>query len=362
MNPNSEMEQLEPIPSPPGHLFREFCHRALPVLAFVGAGIAVATLWSQRFNGALLSGEVEPIRANVTTLEAGTLTRLHVERWQEVTNGQLVATIQVLDPDAIGRSIEILRNELYVLRSRMALDETRNEQDLEGLRVRWLEARVNLATARVSLENAARESERSRRLFAENIVSQAALENAESIHAALVAEVEERSRLVSGLEISIQRLESSSQKGRNESLDLLSRSLSAQERQLQNEGHHELRAPRSGIVKTINGVAGERIPASTIIAVIASPTAERIVGYVRQPISINPQPGMKVEIRTRGPVRQSTHAEITHVGSDLELVASPLRLRGFDNGVEHGLAFSVPIPPDLKVRPGELVDLIVHQP
>lgn len=362
MNPNSEMDPLEPIPSPPGHLIREFCHRALPVLTFVAAGIGAAYLWNQRFTGTLLHGEVEPIRANVTTLEGGTLVQLHVDRWQEVTNGQPIATIQVIDPDAVNRSVEILRTELHVLRSRMALDESRNDQNLEGLRVRWLEARVELATARVQLENAQRDLERVKRLFTDRIIAEADLDNAQSLHEALRVEVDERAKLADGLEASLQRLDASNEQDRGDALGVLEKSLKAQEQQLEHEGTVILRAPMAGAVKTISASSGERVASGAVIAIVASPKSERIVGYVRQPLTLEPQPGMAVEIRTRGAVRQVSASQISHVGSDLEIVASPLRLRGFDNAVERGLVFAIPIPPELQVHPGELVDVIVRNP
>ena len=359
MNPNSEMDRLEPIPSPPGHLLREFCHRALPVLVFAAAGVGAVCLWNQRFTGALLYGEVEPIRANVTTLDAGTVVELHVQRWQSVTNGQLIATLEVVDPEAVGRSVEVLRSELHVLRSRMALDESRNDQNVEALRVRWLEARVELATARVALGNAQRDLERSKRLFDERILSAAEFDNVESVHEALVVEVGERSRLADGLQASIERLEGSLRKERTDSLDVLGQSLAAQERQLAQEGTKNLRAPMDGIVRSVAIAPGVRIPANTVVAEITAPKSERIVGYVRQPLSVEPRPGMPVEIRTRGTLRQVGQSQITSVGADLELVASPLRLRGFDNAVERGLAFSIPIPPEIQVHPGELVDVVV---
>jgi len=362
MNLNSEMDPLEPIPSPPGHLLREFCHRALPVLAFVAAGAGAAYLWNQRFTGTFLPGEVEPIQANVATLEGGTLTQLHVERWQQVTNGQPIATLQVVDPDAVGRSVEILRSELYLLRSRMSLDESRNDQNLEGLRVRWLEARVELATSRVQLENAKRDLERVKQLFEARVVANSEFDDAQAVHDALVVEVEERSRLADGLEISLKRLDAANRKERDDALDVLGQSLSAQETQLQHEGTVYLRAPIDGVVHTIAGTPGERIAPGAVIAVVSSPNSTRIIAYVRQPLSLEPHPGMPVEIRTRGVIRQIGQSEISNVGRDLELISSTLRLRGFDNELDRGLAFSVSIPPELQVHPGELVDVIVRAP
>lgn len=360
MNPNSDMDRLEPIPSPPGHLVREFCHRALPVLTFIAAGVGAAFLWNQRFTGTLLQGEVEPIRANVTALEGGTIAILHVQRWQEVTNQQPIATLQIIDADAVGRSVDVLRSELQVLRSRMALDESRNEQSVETLRVRWMEARVALATSRVSLGNAERELQRNKQLFDQQILSASQLDSAQTLRDALELEVEERTKLADSIETSLNRLDAAVKKDRGEAMGVFERSLAAQESELAHQGTQILRAPMAGIVRSLTVTHGESVASGAIIAEIATPKSDRIVGFVRQPLTLEPRPGMTVEIRTRGAVRQVGQSRIAQVGADLELIDPTLRLPGSDGAIQRGLAFSVPLPPELQVRPGELVDLLVR--
>ena len=93
-----------------------------------------------------------------------------------------------------------------------------------------------------------------------------------------------------------------------------------------------------------------------------TPAERRVIAYVRQPLSLEPQPGMPVEIRTRGVVRQVGLSEIANVSRPLDLISSTLRLPGFDSEIDRGLAFSVPIPADLHVHPGELVDVVVLSP
>lgn len=360
MNPNSKTERLEPIASPPGHFAREFCHRFLPVLVFAGAGVATALLWNQRFSGTQLFGEVEPITASANTLEGGTLLDLQVERFQTVTNGQVIATLLTTDPDLTQQELAAMRAEVEIAKAKLAIDETRNDQDLEGVRMRWLEARVSLATARVTYENARRELERAHQLFAQKILSEAEHDSAQSLHDALQAEVKERTTLVEGLQTIIARLESANRDDRHGSTEALAQAVAIHERQLLIGREIKIRAPIAGMIKTIAHRAGERVPASTTLATITSPQSTHIIGYVRQPLVIEPHPGMPIEIHTRGPKRQVVTSTILSVGGELELVTSPLRLRGFDNAVERGLAFMVALPSDLEVHPGELVDLIVR--
>ncbi|MBL9138736.1 MAG: HlyD family efflux transporter periplasmic adaptor subunit [Verrucomicrobiales bacterium] len=354
------MERLEPIPSPPGHLLREFCHRFLPIAVFTGAICLTTLLWNRRFTGTTTFGEVEPIRANIVSAEGGTLSELLVDRFQTVTNGQVLATIQLLDPDAVRTDLAVLRSDLQVLKSRMSLDEARNAQNVESIRAQWLEARVDLATARVNLENARREVDRLQRLRTDRIVSDSEFEAAESLRDALTAEVTERSSVVAGLSESVQRLADANQREEMSNLDVISQSLQAQEQRLRQQQDQKLRATMDGVVKVINHRPGERVPAGEVVVVITATRSERIIGYIRQPLVLEPRPGMPVEIRTRGPVRQTATSKVLSVGVDLEMVVSPLRLRGFDNSTERGLAFAVELPASLNVHPGELVDLIVQ--
>ncbi len=351
---------LEPIPSPPGHLLREFCHRGLPTLAFAAAFVASALLWNVRFSAISLFGEVETIGADVVAPEAGTLLNVIIDRFDCVTNGQVLGTLEVQDPESTREDLAVMRTELEISRSRMALDQERNEQNVESIRAQWLEARVNLATARVNLQNALRELERARQLKSENILSEAEFDLAKSVAEALEAEVRERTAVVDGLAGSVERLASSTRQDQAGSLDVIAGSIAAQEARMRQRRLQTLRAPIGGIIKVLNHRSGERVAAGTVLFTITAPNSERIVGYVRQPLDLQPKPDMPVEIRTRGIHPQVAHSRITRVGTDLELVASPMRLRGFDNSVERGLPFLVELPPGLEVHPGELVDLIVR--
>ncbi len=59
----------------------------------------------------------------------------------------------------------------------------------------------------------------------------------------------------------------------------------------------------------------------------------------------------------RGTKREAAEAKIIMVGGRLELFAQALRVRGFDSSQERGLPVLINIPQNLKLYPGELVDL-----
>ncbi len=120
-----------------------------------------------------------------------------------------------------------------------------------------------------------------------------------------------------------------------------------------------LRAPMEGTVTMIYCRAGEAVTAGQPIASIATLNPVRIVGYMRPPIIQEPTTGMKVLVRTRGPRRETGWATIMDVGSQLEaipaVVMGPMKLAA----PELGLPVDISLPPNLKIRAGELVDVVV---
>jgi hypothetical protein len=83
------------------------------------------------------------------------------------------------------------------------------------------------------------------------------------------------------------------------------------------------------------------------------------VGYLRPPISDEPRPGMTVEVRTRGLPRTVGSAHILEVGTQLEAVPAtllgPMKLAN----TELGLPVEISLPEQLKIRAGELVDILL---
>lgn len=101
-------------------------------------------------------------------------------------------------------------------------------------------------------------------------------------------------------------------------------------------------------------------PPEGIVAAIESSVPDRIVGYARRPLALQPRAGMHVEIRTRGPQRQSADSIILGVDPDPALLASTVPEREVHLAAAQGLAFLVEVPPGLRVHLGEVVDLVLR--
>jgi multidrug resistance efflux pump len=363
------MESLPRIPSPASHLWREFRVKALPFLAFAAVVMVVGFLWQANLTAPMAEGEVEDLRVDVVTTADGVLTEVAVQRFDVVTNRQLVAVVEKTDADSLRTELAAARADLQLMRARMALDVERNAQNEVQLQIDRLTYRNELTDARIRLRQAEAELERTARLHKEKVVAtgvgpdgQSGYEVALRDRDALKALVEDKARQVAELESSLQRLrEQFPRPDATAKGDAVNAAIAAQEKRLELLAKPtELLSPMAGMVSAVNARPGSKVVAGTILATISATTSQRIIGYLRQPLAIEPRPGMRVEIRTRGPSRRVAQGEILKVGAEMQLVAAPLRVRGFNNAQERGLPFVVSLPPELNVRPGELVDLIIH--
>ena len=118
-----------------------------------------------------------------------------------------------------------------------------------------------------------------------------------------------------------------------------------------------LKASVDGMVSSILHRSGEAIVAGEPIVTIAAFNSVRIVGYLRSPVMSEPKIGARVEVRTRGPRREVALATVLEVGNQLETISpallGPMKLVNADLG----LPLSISMPLNVKIRPGELVDL-----
>jgi hypothetical protein len=115
-----------------------------------------------------------------------------------------------------------------------------------------------------------------------------------------------------------------------------------------------------GVVHKIYHRSGETIVAGDPIVTLTASRAQRIIGYLRQPLPFEPKSGDPVKVYTRRPHRQVATTQILQVGVQMELVTAPMRIRGYGTAMERGLPVLLSLPPGLEVHPGELVDLILN--
>lgn len=352
------MSELPVIPRPWAQRWNDIRLRVAPFVVFGVAVVCTAWLWNKNWGPMTFVGEVQSPRATVACPQAGYLTEVSVEQYGEVQKGDVVAVVRVTSDQTMGASLEAIRSDLGVMRVRMSQDQQRNRQNYQQMRFDWLDQRVDLAVARANLQFAESELARMEKLRRDQVSSDAEYELARDRRDALKVEVEERGRLTDDMERTLERMAPWSEEDDPTILRAITAAIDAQEVQLQQtEGALRLRAPIDGVVTALARRPGEAIMAGEPLVEIAGAQPERIIGFIRQPIGFQPRQGDVVEVRTRGNSRQVGLAQVTAVGARLELFTRPLRIRGFDSSMDRGLPVLLDVPLEMRLYPGELVDL-----
>jgi multidrug resistance efflux pump len=228
-----------------------------------------------------------------------------------------------------------------------------------------MDQRVQLATARVKLELAEADLKRDEELFRDKIVSQQILDAARTARDALQTEIKERSTLVAEQEERLKSLNLGTNGVAYPSdttpEDVLRASIKVQEEKLRLT-EAELRpitltVDMEGTVSAVHHRSGEAVLAGEPIVTLTAINSDRIIGYVRQPISFEPKVGQRVEVRARSLRRCVGEAEIVEVGAHMEPISAALSPLSNAHIHEVGLPVLVSVPRSQKLLPGEIVDL-----
>ena len=362
------MEKLPKIPSPPEVLFREVRIAVVPYLAFgVVLGLTVLT-WRGYVGPSGLVGEVEPVRSLVTAPQSGRLVALKVGLLDKVVVGQPIGEILPVDPRALAAQLSLGRARIGYLKD--ALDTRLRQQNNEiaylQLRLDWLNQRAELATLKAQQTYYRRELNRQENFQKDPTSFQrpAELDAARRDNESLNAQIDERARLVGELEIAITRLAPEEARLNEEAPAALRSALEIEERELgileAQLGPIALVSPLRGTVSAVHHRAGEHVTEGELVVTISGDQPTRVVGYLRQPLSLDLQPDMAIEVRARGRNREGGVGRVLSVGTHLEPILPELLPRGTSPGsTEFGLPFLVSLPPNLHVVGGEMVDLIV---
>jgi len=364
------MNPLPVIPTPSAHRWREFRIRALPFLVFVGVLVLLAMMWRRYVTPPSLVGQVEPITAYVTSPRPGTVAQLNLTRMQQVRAGDAVGQIITTDPKILASSLAVIQSEIQLLRVNLqpVMEQQRYAINYDRIRLDWLAQRVDLATARVKLQLAENDLRRTAELFRDKIVSEKVYDQMKTARDKFQAEVDERGKLVAELEQNVQNLglrEDPAERNQKppSPQDVLRASIEVQENKLRlTEAELSpltLRAPMDGLVRVINHRSGEAINVGEPIVTLSALSSDRIVGYLRQPITIELAVGMSVEVRARSLNRAIGHGTIVQVGTQWEPIDPVLLPQTSSRTPVLGLPVLVSLPPELRLLPGEIVDLAI---
>lgn len=360
------MSELPLIPTPPSQRFREFRVRFLPPLVFLATIAAIFLVWRDYVSPPALIGQVEPVSAEVTSRNSGVLTNLFVERFAEVQAGEVVAAVRVTDNRRYDSRLDVLRSQIALAQLELGTlaDRQRLAIDYESLRSDYMRQQTDLQVARAQLPHAEFDVDLATRLLREKVVSEFEYHNFLSAYDSLKAKAEQLSNNVVSLERSLEEARGLTQGPglTNGASTLLQRLGELQEEQRSLEALSAtpllLEAPISGVVTEVLRQPGENVLAGDPILVISSRQSERIIGYLRAPISVQPKIGMGVHIRARTIARVEAEARLSGVGASFQVITNVALLRG-QNPAELGLPLAITIPTELRrlLVPGELIDI-----
>ena len=364
------MDKLPRIPSPPGVWLRELRIAVLPFVVFtVVLGLTIVT-WQRYVGPSALVGEVEAIRAFVSSPQDGRIASLTVDVLDRVRAGQVIGEIEPADPRVVLSQLALGRTRVGYLRD--TLDTQLRQQNTElsyvRLRMDWMDQRAELASLKAQQIYSRRELDRQERLAAggstNRLTSIAEYETARSNFESIAAQIEERTQVVEEIERAIERLIPEQAKLTEEGPDSLHKALAVEEKALSKleslMGPVILVASTDGVVASVHRRVGENIVAGEPIVTLSADRAERVIGFVRQPITFEVRTNMMVEVRCRGRNRESGLGRILSVGTQLEPILPQLLPRGASsNMIEYGLPFLVSLPAGLPALGGESVDLVL---
>lgn len=356
------------IPRPAALRFRDNLFRMGPPLVALVAALAVSLLWKQEVFPTNFVGEAQsPAAILVSPVDGYLVLDGELDLFSHVTSNQVVAQVQVRSDATVMREVAVLRADLEVMRMRLMQDQQRNDLNYLQSRALLQEHQMELASARVSLRQAESELERMKQLLDKGIVSpgvgdggrggyEVALRNRDM----LVAQIEERERLIAILEsglVALKPLEGTN--ALQEINATISQAARIEEEALAKSIEPSIiHSPIDGMLTVRNHLAGDFVREGEELFEVRGEQPEWILGYIRQPIAFRPEPGDKVRVLSRSRPRKIAEAEVLQVGSNLQPFAQPLRVRGFDGSQERGLPVLIAYPKELELSAGELVDLV----
>jgi multidrug resistance efflux pump len=356
-------ERLPPIPTPSSQLWRQLRLQYLPVLMFVAGIAAAAMLWTRWVAPPTLIGEAEAIRTELRAGQSGLLSDLNADMLQPVKAGQAIGRVILNDPKLLDASLGVIRAEIEVLR-------TTTDMNFERLRLDWMSKRVELVSLQSELHQAEATLARVIALHKINLVTDEQFDQAKNARDAVEARLKAHAELVRRLEPDLQPLETAGNRtiptAAAEGLQAAVKQKEAQLRLIEAQlSPVPLISPIDGVITQLYRRSGENVTSGEPILQISATRTDRIVGFLRQPLPLEPKAGMEVEVRTRTFLRRVGISRVAQVGEQLEPISPTLlaamRLPVTAIPTDVGLRVHVIPPPELGLRPGEQVDLIIKE-
>ncbi|MDR8393325.1 HlyD family efflux transporter periplasmic adaptor subunit [Aliifodinibius sp. S!AR15-10] len=355
-------ENFEPIRIPWKQRLQELRVRGVPVLVFLVVAGVVAYLWSQRIHSPEYMGKVVGERSVITSPERGRWVNFRYSQFDEVKQGDLLGEIVITDTALVNARLDVIRQRMIAIREQMtpAIDNQRAQIDFEGLRVELMNQRITLAQTELQLQRAKTDFKRSQKLYQDSVISDRQYDSLLTEVEMLEVQKQETEKLIQELQNRIEELNRYNNFGGEEPANPVMAAINVQQKELRavelELEPRPLYAPMDGVISRIHQPNGAYVDAGSLLLEVESKQPQHIVGYVRQPFKISPEVGMKVQVQTRRPGRESFTTNIVNLGGQVRLIEPGLQRPGMTT--ESGLPVEISYhnTSDIDLRPGEIVD------
>ena len=350
----------QPIPIPLARKLQFMQTKIVPLIVLSMTAIMAAMLWKEAISPAMLVGEVSTQKSNINSPVAAEVIHIHAQRLTLVKAGDVIAEVR---PTDVRQSLDLLQNELNLLRIEAGNRETRRREtmDFERLQLDWMIEKINLSKATSAAKSAAATLEITQGVTTPPAATGRYQQEAQLAKEAADAEVIERQTLVATLGNRIEELRHSMDPKTQDSLETWKTEITFIEERFQkiaiNQEAIQLRAPFDGMITKVLRNVGENVLAGEPLLLLTATEPKSITGYLRQPFPLEPAIGQKVQVRTHAKKNLIGNATITRVGVHFEPILNPALHPS--PTPEVGLPIEVSLPPNIKLRPGELVSLMI---
>ncbi|MGV3771609.1 MAG: HlyD family secretion protein [Verrucomicrobiales bacterium] len=346
------------IPTPLSARWREFRIRFVPFIVFIAALVACWKLWQIVPPGNALRGVGEGAVSIIASPSDGFFQSAGTTHRGWIKAGEDLLTIVPYDP---GAKMDLLQSELQI--SRLEMEPTlgdRNVLNFERLRIESLQLKRELAMAKANLDRAQKVLPRHETLLKEQLIAQDLYDLSVRDVDYYKAEVNEITKAIASVDSRLEELQSLSQASSsltNSPMDALLPQFREQVASAAtNFNPVTLAAPISGEVQFYRQ-PGEFVTAGEPLMVINSERADHVVAYLKQPAGFEPSVGMKMEVSTRSRNAIRFETEIAHIGARVEVITNAVAFIQTGALVDSGLPLILPVPDNVHIRPGELLDI-----
>lgn len=360
------MADYTPIPIPWSQHWRQFRMRLLPVLVFLVALGAVATLWERDAAPGFIVGEVHAPATMVNSPRAGWIEGETLVMHRQVEAGEEIAIVRIIPPDHARLALAVLHEEIRMIRLGVGdpiIDQQRNQLSWQGLRRDWMLVRSDVASLQVRMLQAETDMKRFESLVTRGADTQSNYEQARALFNSLKAEIEEKTRLAAELETAVSAARSVSSE--TEGLDLavgIAAALDWKEAELRRLEAEiaplSIVSPLAGKVTEIFHHPGDFVNLGDPVIEVRSDQAEFVIAYLKPPLAFQPEPGMEVEVVSRRGTRAiAGRATVLDIGPQFGLLP-PVFQRPLPVTIEErALPARISLPETMSLMPGELVEI-----